>query len=529
MDVNIKYISREDQAKAEIGVTVISRHAAVWCIAIFLSTIVVVPAIDQMAGGWRSWGVFAERGDYRKVPRQFEAALEEESAVDRAVRPVVRSALTWVGGSGVDKVYRGREGWLFYEPDILHVASRGFLEPVSDGAIAARLRGVETSRERNPIPAILDFRRQLRARGIELIVMPTPVKPMVHPEMLWKGVEAPAENESFARFETDLKREGVLIFDPTIRLVAAAKNGRQFLATDTHWRPEAMELVAAELAQFVTKNVELPQSLGMEYRRNKLEIRGKGDLAAMLETSQSDSTEAAHIHPITQPDGRNWTPAENAEILISGDSFSNIFSAEPMGWGAAAGLAEQVSFCLSRPIDAIRRNDNGAFATRQMLADEMARGNDRLKGKKVLIWQFAARELSFGDWRLIPLNFVEKPLRRVLVPPPGVSWMMDGLITGKGAAPRPGNVAYRDHILAVHLVDISVDEKAIAGGEAIIYLRSMTNGKLTDAASLQIGQRVRIKVRDWSEVSRQYEFINRSDLLEGELRSQPACWGELVR
>jgi hypothetical protein len=35
-----------------------------------------------------------------------------------------------------------------------------------------------------------------------------------------------------------------------------------------------------------------------------------------------------------------------------------------------------------------------------MLAREVATGSDRLAGKRVVIWQFAARELVFGDWRL---------------------------------------------------------------------------------------------------------------------------------
>jgi len=38
-----------------------------------------------------------------------------------------------------------------------------------------------------------------------------------------------------------------------------------------------------------------------------------------------------------------------------------------------------------------------------MLAREMGGGVDRLAGKRVVVWQFAARELSAGDWRVIPL------------------------------------------------------------------------------------------------------------------------------
>ena len=114
------------------------------------------------------------------------------------------------------------------------------------------------------------------------------------------------------------------------------------------------------------------------------------------------------------------------------------------------------------------------------------------------------------------------------MPPAGESWIITGIVTGKGVSPRPGSVAYRDHILAVHLAEVAVEGKQISGGEVIVYLRSMTDGKLTEAAALQIGQRLRLKIRDWSEVSRQYEVINRSDLPQPELRAQPACWGVLL-
>jgi alginate O-acetyltransferase complex protein AlgJ len=62
-------------------------------------------------------------------------------------------------------------------------------------------------------------------------------------------------------------------------------------------------------------------------------------------------------------------------------------------------LVEQLSYVLRRPIDRIVQNDDGAFATRAMLSQS---GSDRLGGKRVVIYQFAARELAFGDWRLAP-------------------------------------------------------------------------------------------------------------------------------
>jgi len=49
------------------------------------------------------------------------------------------------------------------------------------------------------------------------------------------------------------------------------------------------------------------------------------------------------------------------------------------------------------------QNDNGSFATRERLRQDLATGTDRLRGKRVVVLQFAARELRSGDWKLIDL------------------------------------------------------------------------------------------------------------------------------
>ena len=69
-----------------------------------------------------------------------------------------------------------------------------------------------------------------------------------------------------------------------------------------------------------------------------------------------------------------------------------------MGWGTSAGLVEQLSFALGRPVDRMVQNDAGSYATREMLARAEPQ---RLAPKRVVVYQFAARELAFGDWRLI--------------------------------------------------------------------------------------------------------------------------------
>ena len=67
-----------------------------------------------------------------------------------------------------------------------------------------------------------------------------------------------------------------------------------------------------------------------------------------------------------------------SDVLVLGDSFSNIYALESMAWGTSAGLVEQLSYLLRRPVDRIVQNDDGAFATRAMLQQNP----QRLDGKK---------------------------------------------------------------------------------------------------------------------------------------------------
>jgi alginate O-acetyltransferase complex protein AlgJ len=110
--------------------------------------------------------------------------------------------------------------------------------------------------------------------------------------------------------------------------------------------------------------------------------------------------EAVWLRRILQADGSLWRSSPDADVLVLGDSFSNIYTLESMGWGTSAGFVEQLSYLLRRPIDRLLQNDQGAFATREMLH----RDRSRLDGKRVVVYQFAVRELMFGDWKVLDLS-----------------------------------------------------------------------------------------------------------------------------
>lgn len=429
-------LRREAQAHAEVGRTDVTPGTAYAMVAVFAVMLAVVPLVEWLgAHALRAEGLEPSWMHLTRLPdrvrahlaelpsaagpwdrlvganRQvlsaltgFESALEDESVIGRTLRPPSQLVLTGWLGAGNERVYKGSDGWLYYRPDVEHITGRPFLDPRAMERRMASASEWERPPQPDPRPAIARFRRDLAARGITLVVVPTPLKPSIHPEALtsrYDGVDAPLQNPSHAAFVEDLRRDGTLVFDPAEALVRSRRSGPQYLETDTHWRPEAMEEVADELARFVSSHVVLREgeaSHGIE----RAEVTNAGDTARMLdlpEGSRLYPAESVWIRRILRGDGSPWRSSRDAEVLLLGDSFANIYALESMGWGTSAGLVEQLSYALGRPVDRLVQNDEAAFATRAMLA----RDPSRLEGKRVVIYQFATRELSFGDWRVLPL------------------------------------------------------------------------------------------------------------------------------
>jgi hypothetical protein len=455
--------------------------------------------------------------------------LENESLVSQWLLPRVQYLLTVLLGAGNEQVYLGHDPWLFYRADVDHVIGPPFLDPVR---MKHRLQASRV--QPDPIKAIVDFRNQLTARGIDLVVLPVSVKPSVEGEMLAVSnanrtqASGALPNPSFNEFKARLEREKVRVFDPAPFLMERGRNGHRYLETDTHWRPETMEVVAERLAHFL----QLPAAVGSTSPSIiEKDIVARGDIAAMLKLSRGDKFFPPETVTIRQVVTGNalWRPSKEADVLLLGDSFSNIFSFEAMGWGESAGFAEHLSAALHRPIDCILRNSDASFATREILSNELARGRDRLAGKKLVIWEFAARELSFGNWKLLDLKLGEAKPSGFLSLKAGEESAVSGTVESISPVPRPGTVPYKDHIEAMHLVDIVAADspgETESHAQAVVYLWSMRDNVWTSAARLRPGDRVKLRLRPWPDVSAQYEKFNRTELDDSALQLEEPVWGE---
>jgi len=65
--------------------------------------------------------------------------------------------------------------------------------------------------------------------------------------------------------------------------------------------------------------------------------------------------------------------------------------------------------------------------------------------------------------------------------------------------------------------------------EALVYAESMRDNALTPSARVRPGDRVTFRLRSWSDVSDQYEKINRSDIDDPAIQLEEPVWGEFVK
>jgi alginate O-acetyltransferase complex protein AlgJ len=402
--------SHDEDLRRGIIRTRLSRRTG-WLLALgFLAVIYGIPlvqgAVDVANDEQIVLLALFRRAPTRDNLKQLEQDVDNSSLFRGWVQPRLQEWLTKQGRVGNKKAIVGRDGWLYYQPGVAFLGGPPFLDhdTIEARRRTARLEAGEEVHP-DPRPAILAFARTLAARGIKLILVPVPDKAMLHPSELhgrWANEPTtPPRNPDFDRWKREMEAAGVLVFDATPAVLRPGEPPR-FLVQDTHWTPAFMQATANDLASFVRTRIHLPEVAAPKLRIERAAVTRVGDIVDMLKLTDGQQVfapQTATIERVLTAEGGNLEPDASADVLLLGDSFTNIFTQAPMGWGESAGFGPHLQRALGRPVDVIAQNDAGAFATRQLLARALAAGSDRLAGKRVVIWEFAARELGVGDWK----------------------------------------------------------------------------------------------------------------------------------
>ena len=551
----------EDQYQAELLSTEISRRTARVMSWLFVLLLVAVPlsqaAIELRHGhAPQVLDVFRPartairallRGDTtgaraaastlvsRDFPRHFEQSLGRASRLKNALQPRMQAQLTARAGLGNDKAVIGRDGWLFFQPGIDYVAGPDITSPAYL-ALAAKKR-IDTQGEHDPSPdprpGLLAFARDCAALGIHLIVLPIPDKAMLQPGRLTTRMAVdrpitPPNNHGFDRFVAELRAAGIDVLDPTPATISSSD--LRYLAQDTHWTPEFMDRVAADVARRITAQTPATSADANPFSLRRSTARRVGDIVDLLKLPANQTIYAPQSVTIQQivdtRTGRLWERNPAADVLLLGDSFTNIYSQPSMGWGESAGFAEHVSYHLGRAIDVIAMNGAGASGAREELARRAASATTPWPSK-VIVYEFAMRFLMGENWQTVPFTppHIDTPVARPQAPTPALAQapappiIPDGPTVARvrvlqvSTVPAPGTAPYKDCLTYLRLQIERVESGHVTGTEVIGAFRAMTDDVWLPAATYAVGDRLTVTMVPMDRADRAIQSMQRADHL----------------
>jgi SGNH hydrolase-like domain, acetyltransferase AlgX len=355
-----------------------SRRSQALFIGLFLLIIYGVPVSQAVIEVWR--GHMPQALDlFSTVPRKealrtYEKDLERSSIYAEGLRPWMQYLTYVVLRSPGEKAILGRDGWLFYRPDVQYL--------------------VEAA-QADPLAAILTFQRQLSSRGIRLMVIPMPGKPSIYSDKLtYRASFRSPTRDLIAR----LRAAGVET--PDLFELFHAPPEPYYLILDTHWSGSAARLAADAVGRRI-HDLGWINPGSAEYGVKPVLVKRRGDIIRMMKAPELEREfppEEVRCEQVIAANGELYKDDPHSPVLVLGDSFMRIYEKDEPG---SAGFIAHLARVLHAPLASIV-NDGGAST---LVRQELARKAELLDGKKLVIWEFVERDIRFGTegWKDVPL------------------------------------------------------------------------------------------------------------------------------
>jgi hypothetical protein len=293
-------------------------------------------------------------------------------------------------------------GWLFLASELRFLSLGQFWGEAAGGV--SRSSKAEWA---DPLGAIVDVQKQLKALGIDLILAPVPPKGEIYPEELDPAFGAGAGDAApyLHRFYEELRSAGVDVLDlsETFRKNKEHEKGAMFCKTDTHWSGVGCTLAAQAIAKYARpKLAEFTKT--KDYAGEWKDAVIKGDLAELLpSTEKKPDDERLAIRVVSEKGAGAPVEADpNSPILLMGDSHTLVFHEF---LAERAGLLDQLALEIGFAPDLIGTRGSGATPVRLSLYRRSLKDRGYLSKKKLVIWCFTAREFTEASqgWQKLPV------------------------------------------------------------------------------------------------------------------------------
>ena len=387
----------------------------------------------------------------------------------------------------------GKDGWLFLDDAIESLTGQG---PFHDEPFPFKKDG------NSPVDAIKRFADQLDNFGARLILVSIPSKAMIYPEKINHNIKGPISHPDAQRLVSELNSLPNLdVLDLTRSLFNLKKDKKVFLKQDTHWTPEAMEEAAKIIANHI-KSMDINIDKVNLNPKQKEERKAYGDLVEKINIwDGAFNQESVIAKPI-----KGNTRDRNSEIILLGDSFTNIYSSnEGLGWGNNAGLPEHIASNVGTPIDVISINGGGATEVRKKLAQRRGSSED-MKNKKVVIWAITCRDLFLSQEQCIDRNiswenvsFDKRPLEKK---PTNNKITIRAKLIEKPKIPDPKQTTYKDLLYGAdyEIIETISGQVPEEGKKIAVVNWAFKNRVLLPSANYEIGSVRNLQLMPFEEM-----------------------------
>ena len=317
--------------------------------------------------------------DIAEMPKSASAYLDGEAAVqiDAYYKKIMPHRLPSIDTMGAARyllfhegragVVVGNDGWLFSKEE--------FDAPLRRSPNLAEA-----------VKGLAEIRDTLKAKGIELVVVPLPAKADIYREHAGAAAISADLEQLYADFRTVLERAGIRSVDARAPLLAAKGEGQLFLNTDTHWTPLGAGIVAAAVGEALGQRDAAAYTL-----KDEAPAPREGDLSKFIVTGE--------IAPLVGLGPESVVPRQ-AVAPDSGGAASDIFgpssipyvltgtsySANPL-WS----FGEDLKASLGADVLNLAEEGKGPVAPmRAFLASETLRDSP----PETVIWEFPVRYLG---------------------------------------------------------------------------------------------------------------------------------------
>jgi alginate O-acetyltransferase complex protein AlgJ len=299
------------------------------------------------------------------------------------------------------------KGWYFLKSELRQVGLGKFWEqPWADV--------VSNPGKEDPIPYMVEFKDALAEKGVELLVVPIPMKASIYPDQ-FDADFGPGDPFGLRPLYEKMRGEGLDVLDLEPILAALRATGKLYCEQDAHYSPRACEIIAASLAKKI-KAKDWADSLAAEtiVRSEPTEIQITGDLVVGTDFANQTSDEVLKVlfagHGNTGSKPEPVKPDPSSPILLFGDSHTLVFQ-EGSSTGMhchGAGLLDQLQFELQSRIDHYGQKGSGTVQARKALYGKVRSTPDFWEGKKMVIWVFSSREFTQSTDKLLSIPIEPK-------------------------------------------------------------------------------------------------------------------------